>query len=663
MARGIGRWLAWGLWTLTLVLLLFALLLGALNDRGVSSGDVLLVPLVLAATLTSSTVGAIVASRQPRNALGWLFLVLSLCIVLGIHGEDYPIYALRTNPGSLPAPEWVAWIGTWTFAIAGATFPLILLLFPTGRVPSPRWRFVPWLLAGATLWAVAFYSVLPRPIHPMPGLRVDNPAGIEALRGVGGTLVAIGTIAAILTTVACFVGLFLRFRRAQGEERQQLRWLAYVGTFALTLFAAMFALDPLTGGGGSVVEDVVWIIFVASLTIGIPVACGVAILKYKLYELDVVIKKTVVFGVLAVFVTLVYIAVVVGVGTLVAGEQAGFNVLAFGAIALIALVLQPLRDWARRLADRLVYGKRATPYEVLSEFTERVGETLSVEDTISRMTELITAATGARRAEVWLRIGDELRLEASSPPRESDGDERLPLRPDDRLPVIPDATSAIAVRHHDDLLGMIAVEVPATDPLTPEQERLLAELAAQGGLVLRNVGLPAELRARRQELQRSRERLVAAQDEQRRRIERNLHDGAQQQLIALTVKARLAEQVAERDPSKSVTLLRDIHQDAQSALEDLRDLARGIYPPLLADQGLPAALEAQGRRSAVPVRVEPDGVDRYPPEIEAAVYFCCLEALNNIAKYSEASRVTVRLSRRDGELRFEVADDGRGFET
>ena len=138
MARGIGRWLAWGLWALILVLLLFALLLGALNDRGVSSGDVLLVPLVLAATLTSSTVGAIVASRQPRNPLGWLFLVLSLCIVLGIHGEDYPIYALRTNPGSLPAPEWVAWIGTWTFAIAGATFPLILLLFPTGRVPSPR---------------------------------------------------------------------------------------------------------------------------------------------------------------------------------------------------------------------------------------------------------------------------------------------------------------------------------------------------------------------------------------------------------------------------------------------------------------------------------------------------------------------------------------------
>ncbi len=138
--------------------------------------------------------------------------------LLGIHGEECPIYALRMNPGSLPAPEWVAWIG---IAIAGATFPLILLLFPTGRVPSPRWRPVPWLLGGATLWAVAFYAVQPRPIYPMPGLRVENPAGIEALADVGGSLIAIGTVTAILAAVACFVGLFLRFRHARGEERQQ----------------------------------------------------------------------------------------------------------------------------------------------------------------------------------------------------------------------------------------------------------------------------------------------------------------------------------------------------------------------------------------------------------------------------------------------------------
>jgi signal transduction histidine kinase len=289
------------------------------------------------------------------------------------------------------------------------------------------------------------------------------------------------------------------------------------------MFLGLFASDPLPAG--QMVEDIFWSLFVASLAVGIPIACGIAILKYRLYDLDVVIKKTVVFAVLAGFVILVYVGVVIGIGTLVTGAGAGLNVLVFGAIALVALILQPLRHGARRLADRLAYGKRATPYEVLSQFTERIGETLSVEDVLTRMTQLITARTGADRAEVWLRVGRQLRLEASSPPREDDDRPLLSHGTDDEPPEIPEATEVIPVRHRRELLGAIAVSVPATDRLTPEQERMLAELAAQAGLVLRNVGLTAELRARLEDLQRSRERLVAAQDEERRRIERNLHDG------------------------------------------------------------------------------------------------------------------------------------------
>jgi signal transduction histidine kinase len=661
MSRRTARWLAWGTWTLVLALLAFAFALGVLNGARVGAEEFFLVPLVLLATMTSGTVGALVASRQPRNPLGWLFLGLSLAVVLGVMGEDYPIYAIRTNPGSLPAPEWVAWVSGWTFGIAGAVFPSIILLFPSGSVPSPRWRPVPWLLWGATLWALAFYAVEPGALSPTQGFEIQNPVAIEALRDVAGPLITAGTVVAILSAIACFVGLTLRFRRSRGEERQQLRWLAYVGVFSLVMFLGLFAVEPLVGEA-STVEDVLWSLFVASLTVGIPVACGIAILKYRLYELDVVIKKTVVFAILAGFVTLVYVGVVIGIGTLVTGAGAGINVLVFGAIGLVALILQPLRQWARRLADRLVYGKRATPYEVLSQFTERIGETLSVEDVLTRMTHLITAGTGAERAEVWLRVGRELRLEASSPPRAGEQPPRLPLEADDAPPDIPEATEVIPVRHRDELLGAIAVSVPAADPLTPEQERMLSELAAQAGLVLRNVGLTAELRARLEELQRSRERLVAAQDEERRRIERNLHDGAQQQLIALAVKARLAQQLAERDAGKSASLLGDIQRDAESALDDLRDLARGIYPPLLADQGLGAALEAQARKAPIPVTIEVAAGARYPQAIESAVYFCCLEALNNVAKYADARRASVRIAKDDGQLRFEVTDDGRGFD-
>jgi signal transduction histidine kinase len=661
MSERSARWLAWGIWTLVLALLVFVFVLGALNDTEVTAEQLFFVPLALLATMTSATVGGLVASRQPRNPLGWLFLGLSLCVVLGLMGEGYPIYAILTNPGSLPAPEWVAWMSGWTFSIAGAAVPLIILLFPSGTVPSRRWRVIPWLLIGGTLWALAWYAVEVPHLSPAPGLDVRNPVAIEGIRAIASPLITAGAIVALVSAIACFVGLILRFRRSRGEERQQLRWLAYVGLFTLVVFVAMFALEPIMKGA-TPVEDIFWMLFVVSLTIGIPVACGIAILKYRLYDLDVVIKKTVVFAILAGFVTLVYVGVVVGIGTLVTGASAGFSVLVFGAIALVALILQPLRQWARRVADRLVYGKRATPYEVLSQFTERIGETLSVEDVLARMTSLITAGTGADRAEVWLRVGRELRLEASSPSREGNDRPHLPLGAQDETPDIPEATRVIPVRHRSELLGAIAVSVPAADPLTPEQERMLSELAAQAGLVLRNVGLTAELRARLEELQRSRQRLVAAQDEARRRIERNLHDGAQQQLVALTVKARLAQQLADRDPNASTAMLDDIQRDAEAALDELRDLARGIYPPLLADQGLRAALEAQARKASLPVTVDMAVDARYPEVVEAAMYFCCLEALNNITKYAEASYATIRIAPDDGYLRFEVADDGQGFD-
>jgi signal transduction histidine kinase len=191
--------------------------------------------------------------------------------------------------------------------------------------------------------------------------------------------------------------------------------------------------------------------------------------------------------------------------------------------------------------------------------------------------------------------------------------------------------------------------------MNPAKEKLVRDLAGQAGLVLRNVRLIEELRA-------SRQRLVAAQDEERRRLERNLHDGAQQQLVALSVRLRLAESLAERDPPGTKAMLSALQAETGDALENLRDLARGIYPPLLADHGLPAALEAQARKAPVPVEVRSDGVGRLPKEVEAAVYFCCLEALQNVAQYAHATHAEVRLSASGDELAFEVIDDGDGFD-
>ena len=180
--------------------------------------------------------------------------------------------------------------------------------------------------------------------------------------------------------------------------------------------------------------------------------------------------------------------------------------------------------------------------------------------------------------------------------------------------------------------------------------------------MLRNEGLTAALKARLSDLQAAQKRLISAQDEERRKLERNIHDGAQQQLVALQVRQRLAEQLIDRDPAKAKEMLAQVQTDTGAALDDLRDLARGIYPPLLADKGLAAALESQARKATIPVHVEADGIGRFPQDIEAAVYFSALEALQNTAKYAQANAATVVVHRSDHQLTFSVSDDGRGFD-
>jgi signal transduction histidine kinase len=269
------------------------------------------------------------------------------------------------------------------------------------------------------------------------------------------------------------------------------------------------------------------------------------------------------------------------------------------------------------------------------------------------MARMLAEATGALRGDVWLRVGNQLRSAGSWPT----GDAPSPVAlTHGTIPGIEGRDLVVPVLHQGELLGALTVSKRPGDQPTPIEERLVTDLAAQAGLVLSNARLIEELRA-------SRQRLMAAQDEERRKLERNLHDGAQQQLVALTVKQRLVEGMFDRNPDEAHRLMSELQADAVDALETLRDLARGIYPPLLADRGLAAALDAQARKSPVAVSIDSDGTGRYTQDVESAVYFCVLEALNNVTKYADASRVTVLLSERAGNLRFEVTDDGRGFDS
>ena len=637
---------AW--WLLTMGLLVLTIVLSFLTS-GQEQGDwvsaAILIPMIGLAS-----VGALIASRHPRNPIGWLFSGIAFGMVLYGFREGYVVYALFTSPGSLPGATFVAWLGSWIPLLTITTIPFVFLLFPDGSPPSKRWRVVGWIaVVGSGLVALGNILVPGRlGGFSLERVHIMNPTGIDGLRGVADGLITVGGICLIIASVASVIALVLRFRRARGEERQQLRWLAYV--------AAAAAAVPLIGIASVIagvdIGNIVFPVFFLLLLVGVPAACGIAILKYRVLDLDIVIKKTVVFGAVVVLITAVYLAVVVWVGPKVGGKGSGVASLA--ATIIVVLAFQPVSRWARRLADRLVYGERATPYEVLSGLSDRFGASYSTEDVLPRLVQILAAGTGATQAGVWLRVGPDLRCAARWP---SDADEAIAgvrLAGDD-LPEFPGMDHAFAVRHQGELLGALTVAVPPSDPLTPSQEKMLQDLAAQAGLVLRNVRLVEDLRA-------SRQRIVAAQDERAKALERNLHDGAQQQLVALAVKVRLMESLISKDPEKATAMAREVGADAGDALENLRDLARGIYPPLLADKGLVAALEGQARKTAIPTEVLVENVGRYQQDVEAAVYFCTLEALNNVAKYSGATRAEVRLAQTNGELTFEVIDDGGGFD-
>jgi signal transduction histidine kinase len=607
------------------------------------------------AVVAYATLGTLIV-RRAGNVIGWLMLGESAAGAFESLASTYAVLGVATFPGALPAAKQVGTLAEVSFTGGAFTLAFMVLLFPTGHLPSPRWRplaVTGFLLAGLT--AVGLF-VRPRLVQlPAPGgtsLRFPNPFGIAHLSLLGtvpiGTLIgAFLAFAAFLT--AAFISLAVRYRAGGRLMRQQVKWLALIAAIFVVVQLIALLVVPLDKSWLSGIADTLGAIIPL---FGIPAAMTIAILRERLYDIDVIISRAVVYGLLSAAFTGVYVGIVVGIGTFV-GHQGG-PVLTIAAAVTIALLFGPLRRRAQLFANRLVYGRRATPYQALSDFATDMAGQLDLTEAVDKMVTVLAGATGADRAEAWIRVGTQLRP-AAIWPHGATPSAAVALGADGGLPAFEGEWRAVAVQHGGELLGALSLQKPRNEPLTGTEDELLQDLASQAGLVLRNVALIDELRA-------SRRRLVEAQDAERRKIERNLHDGAQQQLIALMIRAGLLEESAD-DPAAVRQLAPTIKDGLRAALDDLRDLARGIYPPLLADQGLVPALQAQACKASVPVEIDADGIGRYPQEAEAAVYFCALEALQNITKYAGASRATVGLSCSDGSLRFTVTDDGAGFDT
>jgi signal transduction histidine kinase len=660
-ARTASR-IAWAAWAITATSLIGGIVISivAKTDRS-DPFSYFVAPI---AVMGFASVGTLIVSRRQGNRIGWLLCWVAFALAFSGLGGVYARYALDEAVRPLPAATLSAWVNRVGAPAVVFSLPLLFLLFPDGRVPSRRWRPLLWTLVAAFLVNIIGFALTPGPLSggfTEIKTRVGNPLGLPSgWKGAVESVTTVAGIAVFFGGVLAVVALVMRFRRARGDERQQIKWLAYVGAADLMILLTGLAIGLARAIAGipqpnnDPVVNVLFISFFTILLVGIPAACGIAAFKYRLYDLDIVVKKTVMFGLIALAITGVGLAAIALLPAFALGIGSSLSLRSLFLGLALGLLAWPFRRLASRVADRIVYGTRATPYEVLSEFSDRMAGTYSTDDVLPRMAEILGQGCGAQRAGVWLRVGTEIRLAASWPEEAEAGSRRMPLIGDE-LPQFDRADHAFPVRHQGELLGTLTVEMPVSDPMNPARAKLARDVAAQAGLVLRNVRLIEELRA-------SRRRIVSAQDERAKALERNIHDGAQQQLVALAVKARLAQTVALKDPPKAAELLGTIQTELAEALENLRDLARGIYPPLLADKGLGEALTSQARKSTLPTDVDANGIGRYPPEVEAAVYFCALEALQNTAKYSGASRASIRLASHDGHVVFEVKDDGSGFD-
>jgi signal transduction histidine kinase len=565
-----------------------------------------------------SLAGLAIVRRQPANLIGWLFLAGAVGNGLAGAGASYAAYDILVRQGSLPGANLAVGFTFWTWVPIPASIAFTLALFPDGRPLTPRWRPLLYVLgAGFALWAIGGATANFAALEPPPWARgLHNPLELP----LGAQLTQVGNVLVPIGVAGAAVSLLLRFRRSRAEERQQLKWLALLLVPLVPTFLAF----------GNV-----WVSTVAVVLFVVPIA--LAILKYRLYDLDLVVNRALVYGALSAVVVGVYLALVGATGLFATGLRPNFlSILATLAAAFLVL---PLRQRTQRLVDRLFYGRRREPLSVVTSLARRL-------ETAGTPEELLRGAVS--------ELADALKLDG------------LEARLADGQGVASHGQVGVdAVRTPLIYQGLMIGELVATprrdEHLSPRDQRFLHDLAPQLAVALHALGLTADL-------QRSRERLVLVQEEERRRIRRDLHDSLGPTLTAVAFQADAARNLVERDPQTAVQLLGELRTEVSSAISEIRRLVYGLRPPALDEVGLVEALRQQAGRFAearhdggLVVEVNaPGGVHNLPAAIEVAAFRIAAEAINNAARHAHASHCCVRLSAGDA-LEVEVVDDGSGW--
>ena len=627
--RDVGAWappVAWALCAASLVLISLHAVLAFLN------GTLDLKSSFVFVAASCAVVGGLVTSSRPSNPVGWLFLGSAVSFSTVAFTGEYAVYGLFTEPGSLPLVPVAAWFSIWTGALgAMLLFVVLPLYFPDGRPVSPRWRLV-------TRWTVPVLAVSLAPIAFLPGRagyddRVENPLGIGVPEGWEGTLPVLSLVVVMALVLLAVTSLVARFRRSAGVERDRLKWFTLAAAVLLVWISTNAPLEESAPGIFAVLD--------AAFFSGLPIAAGVAILRHRLYDIDVVINRALVYGALTLCVVGIYVLIVGYLSALFRTESLPISLVATG---LVAILFQPLREKLQRAVNRLTYGERDDPYRVLSRLGQRLDATFAPEAVLPTVVETVADALKVPHAEISLfRGGEEGGFESAARHGKPSG---APL-------VLP-------LSYGNEINGLLQVSPRAKgEPFSAADRRLLEDLARQAGVAAYAVRLTADLR-------RSREKLVLAREEERRRLRRDLHDGIGPQLAALALKIETARNKLSGDPVAK-DLLSDLAERARAAISDVRSSVHALRPPALDELGLVPALKetaAQYSSGGLDVAVDaPEDLPPLPAAVEVAVYRIAQEAMTNVVRHANANSCSVRLDLDGppGLLRLEIEDDGSGF--
>jgi signal transduction histidine kinase len=573
--------------------------------------------------LAYATVGALIVSRLPGHLVGWLFAVLGLLLALNGLCYSYASWGLYARGGEVPGLATAA-IG-WGLAIL-PLMGLSLLLFPDGRLPSRRWRPVAATSGLAIVGFVVAAVLRPGPFDA-PFDPLSNPLGVPGTREVMDELTG---ACWLLTYVALGLGvlaLALRLRGARGDERQQLKWVLTVCIVAGAATVVLMGSWLIWAG-----DDQWSMAALVGVLITFPLATGIAILRHRLYDIDIVINRALVYGALTLLLGVTYavIALLLGVA-LGSGSAPATGV----ATLAVAIAFRPLRARLQSAADRRFNRARYDALHRVASFLEEVRTGTAAPENVEQM---LRDVLGDARLELRFVLPE--------------GGGYVNVRGGPAADVPGDARERTAIERAGTPLGIVL-----HDPTVQERPDLLRRVVAAAGLGIEIARLRTELRRQLDEVAASRARIVAAGDAERLRIERNLHDGAQQRLISIGLALRHAQHELAPGAAAGQTLEGALAEIAD-AIGELRELARGLRPPQL-DAGLAPALQELASRAAMPVAVDAT-VERFPDGVETAAYFIVCEALTNATKHAHASRVALSAQRRNGSLVICVADDGVG---